>query len=384
MEFNNKIFLQIDWSDFRYAMDDIGKTIYTFPVHIRILIGVTILFILIVFVLLGIILSSRIYKTKRQNKRVELQNIFQPILKELLFNDEQDPSQLKSSFSKDDLHIPFHRFTLLEELIHLHENFTGETAERLEKIYAALDFEIDSREKLKSKRWYIIAKGMKELAIMNVRTSYTEISKFINSKNDILRMETRIALMKLSDKEPLAFLTKETEPLSDWDSANIYNMLTKMPEHIIPDFSHWLNSTNKDIVLFCIQMIGRFRQRESVGRLLLLLDNKDDRIKIAVIKALRELNSNEGEDILLKLFPLVNNVIQNEILKTLEVIGSEKSISFLEKIIQQPIEDYPTSIQAIRTMLTINKSGESYIARIFEQSGPQLRLMIQHARDRRL
>jgi hypothetical protein len=381
----SNILLQVNWTDLEYSVDDLGKTVYTFPVAIRVLIGVTILFVVIILLLLGVIMSSRIYKTKRNNQRMDIRKRYQPVLRELLFNEQQSKEMITSMFRKVDLETPVLREAILEELIHLHENFTGETAERLEYIYLALEFDEDSLIKLTSKRWYVIAKGMKELAIMNVKSSYGEISKFINSKNDILRMETRIALMKLSENDPLAFLNHETEHLSDWDSANIYNMLTKMPEQMIPDFSHWLNSQNKDVVVFCIQMIGRFRQRESVQTLLVLLTNsKDERVKIAVIRALRELSADEGEELLLSLYPLENIVIKNEILKTLEVIGSSKSIPFLEKIITQPVEDYPISIQAIRAMITINKSGNNLIDKIFDQSGPQLQLIIQHARDRRL
>ena len=339
---------------------------------------------IIILILLGVIMGSRIYKTKRLNKKTELLKKYQPVFRQLLFDEGLDEKKVLSMVDKIDLQIPFNRSTLLDEIIHLHENFTGETAERLEEIYKYLGFERDSIIKLKSKRWYIIAKGMKELAIMNVKSGYNVISGFLNSKNEILRMETRIALMKLSDTDPLAFLAKETEHLSDWDSANIYNMLTKMPEHMIPDFSYWLNSKNKDVVVFCIQMIGRFRQRESIKTLLVLLKSPDARLKLAVIRALRELSATDGEESLLEIYPLENLVLKTEILKTLEIIGSSKSVPVLEKIIRQPIEDYPVSIQAVRSLLSIHTNGEQLIESIFNQSGPQLQLMIRHARDRRL
>ncbi|MBK8585011.1 MAG: HEAT repeat domain-containing protein [Bacteroidetes bacterium] len=378
------ILLQLNFNDLQYSVDEVGRSIYSFPVHIRILIGVTILFMLIILILLAVIMGSRIFKTKRSNKKAELHKKYQPVFRNLIFEEALDRNKVLSMFDRIDLDTPFNRTTILDEIIHLHENFTGETAERLEEIYTFLEFEKDSMLKLKSKRWYIIAKGMKELAIMNVKSGYTEISTFLNSKNEILRMETRIALMKLSETDPLAFLSKETEHLSDWDSANIYNMLTKMPEKMIPDFSNWLNSPNKDVVVFCIQMIGRFRQRESIKTLLVLLKSPDLRIKLCVIKALRELSATDGEEPLLEIYPLENLTTKSEILKTLEVIGSAKSVPVLEKIIRQPIEDYPVSIQAVRSLLSIHANGEQIIETIFNQSGPQLQLMIRHARDRRL
>ncbi len=384
MALTKDILLQINFSDVQYSVDEAGRTLYSFPVQIRILIGVTILFMLVILVLLGIIMGSRIYKTKRSTKKAELLKKYQPVFRQLLFDDAPIIEKAKSMFDTTDLQIPFNRITILNELIHLHENFTGETAERLEEIYTALGFDKDSKLKLKSKRWYVIAKGMKELAIMNVKSGYNDISGFLNSKNEIIRMETRIALMKLSDNDPLGFLSRETENLTDWDSANIYNMLTKMPENMIPDFSHWLNSPNKDVVVFCIQMIGRFRQRESIKTLLLLLKSNDERVKYTVIKALRELSATESEEALLEIYPLENTRLKSEILKTLEIVGSDKSITVLERIIRQPVEDYPISIQAIRSLLSIHAKGEEIVENIFKQAGPQLQLIIRHARDRRL
>lgn len=384
MKFISSIFLQVHWSDLQYSVDEAGRSIYNFPVQIRVLIGLTILFLIVILTLLGVIMGSRIYKTKRVNKKIEIQKKYQSVFHQLVFEDALNDTMILSAFDKTDLDTSYNRLIILEEIIHLHENFTGETAERLEQIYSVLGFENDSLLKLNSKRWYIIAKGMKEMAIMNIKSGYPKISGFINSKNEILRMETRIALMKLSDTNPLAFLSKEKEHLSDWDSANIYNMLTKMPEQIRPDFSQWLNSTNKDVVVFCIQMIGRFHQSDSIKTLLVLLKSPDERIKLSVIRALRELSATEGEELLLEIYSLENLTIKGEILKTLEVIGSEKSLPVLEKIIRQPIEDYSVIIQAIRSILSIHTDGEKLIETIFNQSGPQLQLIIRHARDRRL
>jgi hypothetical protein len=378
------IFLQVNWSDVEYTVDDLSRSVYVFPVTIRVLIGVTLLFLLIVLVLLGIIMGSRIHKTRRANKMVELHKKYQPIFTALVFNDELTKAEVVSKFDPIDLKTPYNRMIVQENIIHLHENFTGETADRLVDIYHHLGFHEDSLKTLSSKRWYIIAKGMKELALMNVKSSYNDIARFLNSKNDIIRMEARISMMKLSDKEPLAFLAKETEPLSDWDFANIYTMLTRMPETMIPDFTSWLNSSNKDVVLFCVHMIGNYRQHEATNTLILLLKTPDERLKLAVIKALRSLSAAAAEQPLLDMYALESLEVKNEILKTLEVIGTIHSVNMIEKVVKLPIEDYPLSIQAIRSLISMGEKGKAVVEQLFQQADPQLQLVIRHARDKRL
>lgn len=378
--------LQIDWSELQYAVDDFNRTLYSFPVHIRILIGITVAFLLIVLFLLIVILSSRIYKTRRSVTSNYLRKKYQPVFTRLLFEDDSgiaagpkatviDPGDLKTKFNRE---------ILLNEIIHLHENFSGETAVRLEQLYTDHSFHLDSLEKMKNKRWYIVAKGMRELALMNVRTCYDDLSKFLNHKNEILRMEARIAMMKLSSSDPLAFLSRINEPLSDYDMANIHSMLSKMPEQSIPDFSAWFNSHNKSVVLFSIMMTGRFRQQDSTEILLRMLDTGDENVKAGVIRALKELNTAVAEDKLVTMYSLESTDIQKEILSTLEVIGKVKTAELMEKILKQPVTDYALSIQAVRTLLASAGDAGQRIIQLVTGSHPELGLIIQHAKDRRL
>lgn len=374
----------IDWSELKYSLEDFSRTVYNFPIHIRVLLAVTLIFLLIILILLGVILSSRIYKTGRLIKRHNILSKYQKIFSVLLFEDRVKNQNITNYFDAADLSEKFSREIIMEEIIHLHENFTGETTERLEEIFTSLNFHLDAIQKLKNKRWYTIAQGMRELALMNVKQALPAVSEFINNKNEILRMEARIAIMKLSEFDPLSFLSKETATLTSWDIANIYSMLTKMPEKLIPDFSKWLNSSNKDVVLFCIQMIGSFRQQESVNILLGLLKSENENIRLATINALRLINAVAAERPIIEIYEMENVSVRTEILKTLEVIGSSQSAHFLEKIINQPLEDYPLVIQAVRSLLALGTTGSVIVESQFQKSGTQMQLIINHAKDKRL
>jgi len=378
------LLLQIDLSELQYAIDDFSRTMYSFPVHIRILLGVTLGFLVIILILLGVVLGSRIFKTGRSIKREQIRNKYQKVFRILLFEERSEGVNITEFFEEKDLKNSFHREVIKEEIIHLHDNFTGETAERLEEIFMRLNFHFDSIAKLRNKRWYVVAKGMRELALMNIRQALPEISRFVNSDNELLRMEARVSVMKLSEKDPLSFLNNETTHLSDWDTANIHSMLTKMPEKMIPDFSQWLDSNNKDVVLFCVRMIGAFRQQGSVNRLLELLKSDDQTIRMATVKALRYLNAAVAEEPVMAIYAKEGLPVQVEILKTLETVGSQVSAPFLERILRQPLEDYPLMIQAVRALLSLGKPGEMIVERVYQETNEPMKLIINHAKDRRL
>ena len=303
-----------------------------------------------------------------------------------LFEASEDQPEIKpeSLFDPEDLKSKYNRSIILNEVIHLHQNFTGETASRLETLFISLSFHLDSISKLNSRNWYIAAKGMRELANMNVREASGKMIPFLNNKNGILRMEARISMMKLSTHEPFSFLTHETESLTDWDQANIFAMLNKMPETSIPDFSTWLNSKNKSVVLFCISMIGRHRQQQSTDIMIKMMDNPDSLVRLAVIRALRMLSATSAEEKLIKLYPSSDDETKNEILKTLETIGKEQSDVLMEQILRQPVADYSIAIQAVRSLLATRRNGKERLNELLASAAPELKLIIQHAIDPRL
>ena len=379
------IFLQIDIYEIPNTADEWGKLFYSFPIHIRLLMGVILIFCMVITVLFAIIIGSRIYKTNRNITARQLQRKYQSVFTQLLFEDD---SRLISDtfftlFDKRDLKNKHRRSVLLEELIHLHENFTGETATRLELIYRKLNFHKDSLKKLYNRRWHMVAKGLRELALMNIKEATEPILPFIRNKNPLLRMEARIALVKLNEDDPLFFLSKEKELLSAWDMANLHAMLAKLPETSIPFFSMWLNSENKSVVLFCISMIGAFRQNDAIPVLLRLLDQNDEPLKHATIKALREMNALQAEEKLIAMYPLETNEVQNEILKSLETIASERSIPLYDHILRQPVPDLQHALHSVKALLSLGERGKIMLEKL-DQKSERLQLIIRHASDVRL
>jgi len=380
------IFLQIDLYEIPSTADEWGKLLYSFPIHIRILMGVIVIFCLVITVLFAVIIGSRIFKTNRLGTGKYIQKKYQQVFTQLLFEDD---SRLISDtfftlFDKKDLKNKHKRSVLLEELIHLHENFTGETAVRLELIYRKLEFHKDSLEKLKNRRWYVIAKGLRELALMNISEATGRMLLFINSKNELLRMEARISMVKLSEKDPLFFLARETETLSAWDMANLHAMLSKLPEDSIPFFSNWLNSTNKSVVLFCISMIGAFRQNDAIPVLLRLLDQQDESIKQGAIRALREMNALQAEEKLIAMYPLETPDIQIEILKSLETIASERSLVLYDHILRQPVPELQHALHSVKALLALGEKGKNILHSLSELKNERLQLIFSHASDARL
>lgn len=377
--------LQIDWSDIQYGSEGVNRTIYSFPLHIKILWLITFSFILLTLILLLIVIASRIIKTKRTIRRSDLVKQFQPILSELLFNHaDSDRESVRKEFGEETLSDPFKRDILLEEILHLHDNFTGESADRLEKIFKLLDLHQDALERLKSKKWHVVARGMRELAFMNVKEAYGPISAYLTHKNEMLRYEARITLMKLNDEDHLAFLDKENAQLSEWDQSYIYTMLCKMPENTIPDFSRWLDSPNGSIVDLSITMTGAFHQQQSVPKLLSMLQSSDESRRVRIIRALKKCGATVSEDSLIARYSGETPDVQKEIINSFTTLGSSKSIQFLSGLLKQQQSDITQTVNILRSLLATGPEGEKAVNDFFLRSDERMRMAVLHAKDQRL
>ena len=131
-------------------------------------------------------------------------------------------------------------------------------------------------------------------------------------------------------------------------------------------------------------MTGSFRQQSSVSKLIQLLKSENESVRLAALKSIRSLNASQAEKNVIEIYPKENEEMKFEILKTLEAIGSLHSISFLEKILQPPLHEYQLLIQAARILLSLGNKGQEIIDNIFRNSGEEMQLIINHAKDKRL
>ncbi len=375
----NKL-LQINWTDIQYTSEEMDRAIYAFPLHLRVLIAITLFFLATVLILLFIILASRIRKTKRAERKVFLQKKYQDVFSKILYDDHPDfnvidPKDLKHSFDRD---------TLTQEIVHLHENFSGEIAARLEELFRASGLYRDSITRLNHRRWDKKAAGMREIALMNLREATDKVAPYITSKNEILRYEARVTIMKLSVSDPLSFLDKETEWLSDWDQANIFTMLRKMPDSAIPDFSRWLTSKNPSVVAFAISMIGTYHQHQAVPQLISMLDHTDERQRLLIIRALRQCEATVAEKKLIERYESETSTVQDEILHSFSTLGATSAIQFLDRLLEQPQEDIAQTILIIRSLLSAGPVGISAVDKRLQHGDDRLQMAIHHAKDQRL
>ena len=96
------------------------------------------------------------------------------------------------------------------------------------------------------------------------------------------------------------------------------------------------------------------------------------------------MNAMEAEEKLIAMYPLETFDVQNEILKSLEAIASEHSISLYDHILRQPVPDLQHALHSVKALQSLGVKGNQILQKLLETKNERLQLIISHASDVRL
>ncbi len=205
-------------------------------------------------ILLLVILLNRNRMEKEAKLRQYLLEQYQSLIIDYLFGNTSSDAFRK--IASDD----YRRQVLIDQMIDVSVNLKGDSEEKLMKLYMELNLDVDSLARARSRKWHKKIKGFRELAFMGIRDGNDEMYKSLNSRNEILRMEAQIALVRLSDENHFDFLSQLKRPFSLWEQITLHDLIIQH-EIPVPDFQKWLNSSNPTVVMFALRMIREFKQR---------------------------------------------------------------------------------------------------------------------------
>jgi len=291
-------------------------------------------------------------RERNQQKEKKLVLQFQELFSDFLFSSENE-ELLGISMNKFKPYTKnkFNKSILLKTLFKIHKDMTGDIAEKLKMLYIELGFVDDSIKKIKSSKWHIQIIGMRELSEMRIQNVADDIAILSLDKNEILRREAQLALVKINGFQALNFLNNLTYTLSEWQQLLLLETIQYFNEKNLPPLEKLLKSENDSIVLFVLKISRIFNLISLKDHLIQLLNHENETIKIDTIGVLGELQITDSLAILKRNYSKSSKVVQ---LKTLELFGKiadEQSIHFLAKQLQ--LYDYEINLQVLRTIKTI-------------------------------
>jgi HEAT repeat protein len=251
-------------------------------------------------------------------------------------------------------------------------------------LYLKLGLKNDSLEKAKSRKWHKNIKGMRELAFMNIREANDKIIENLNSRNDILRMEAQIALVRLSDDNPYHFLDLMERPLSLWEQITLHELVIQHNLGV-PEFSQWFGSRNLSIVMFSLQMASWFKQKDAEPGVIRLLKHPDENVRYNAIRVCGDLGLQNALPHLRDIYEGESFRNRLEILISFSKVPDEQYIDFLKSVLDME-EDVTLQINATKAIENTGEPGISRLIKLMKSKSEykNYQIIIRHVLDGRI
>ena len=293
--------------------------------------------------------------TRKERNTIVLKKDIAPLVSTLLFHKKKATRKQNEEFVNAKVHLqellknPEHRRRVSEILMDIQTDVSGDTRQRLIKIYQDFGLHHDAIRRLKSWRWEIVCRGINELTQMQVTDAYTYIRKFVNDKRSIVRKQAQLATVALKPEGINYFLDTAKYKISEWQQLKLLETLHDLPDYTPPHFRLWLTSNNKDVVLFAVRLIKSFKQDDALDSLMKLVKHRDDKIKVEAIDCMRAFDFRKAVPLFKAIFWNCRSEVKLALLTAMGEMGSTEEIPFLKEV-EKRAADFMIKSKAIGTI----------------------------------
>lgn len=314
-------------------MITLPKSFDDWPLILEINFMLTLLFIVLAFLLLVSVLAMRMYKNRKESRRIIIQNAFIDLVNNYMFDEDFDKKTGLQTYKTMYSVSSYDKKISLTQILMLNENLKGESSHVVKELFFGLGLCTFLLEDLKSKGWHKKTRALYSFNKLDVKVPERLVVPLVNARRQEVSHQAMLYLISNSKEDPFAFFNSLDKPLTLWRQVGLETAL-KSYEGEIPNFSLWLGHKLPSVIIFCIKMIVDHNQFENVVFLQQLVNHDNPQVRRQAIISLTKM---EVPDILPNLvinFPQEKLQIKLEILNAIAKLGSEQDLKTLLPYIQ--------------------------------------------------
>ena len=327
-------------------------------------------------ILLGIILLNRARMEKEENLKQYLAETYQSMIIDYLFSDTR-PDQFRRIASDT-----YRRQALIDQMIDVSVNLKGDAEEKLCGLYLYLGLDRDSIKRANDFRWHKKIKGFRELAFMNIKDANDAVYKALNSRNEILRMEAQIALVRLTDEDPFGFLFQLKRPFSLWEQITLHELIIQhdLP---VPEFKKWLRAGNPTVVMFALRMIKEFRQKNAEEEIRDTLDHPSAEVRRLAVQVAGDLEMRSTLETMKRMYKSQDYNTCIEIIRAMAKMPDVALMGFLRLVLDKE-DDVQLQIEATKAIENNGEEGVRTLVKLMKSEYKNYNIIVRHVLDRRI
>ena len=317
------------------------------------------IFVITIIVLILVITHYTKKGIRVEAETVEIERKVDEFLVKLIFGKKLSDELITIEIKNFKKTIPFDekyvKKIVLTKIFTIKEVFNLNENDILVSLFNQFDFLEYSKQLLAKKQWYNKALGVHYIEKINYKSELHLIEPLLTHKNETLRGLSFNATLSLKeDIFPLLMGYKET--ITYASKIKIADILRqKKTTFSLEQVNMLLRNENDSIKSIAMLYVLDKNISISEDIIIELLNSKTRYIRKDIITLIRNLKLSHLEDQLFKSYHL-EEFIRNKIsiFKTLAEMGSEKSIFFALKTIEDPNIDSDIEFEAVRTIFKIN------------------------------
>lgn len=340
------------------------------------LIVTIILSIATMFIMLFIILLNRAKMEREENLKQYLAETYQGMIIDYLFTGSS-PDKFRPIASDT-----YRRQALIDQMIDVSINLKGDAEEKLCSLYLYLGLDHDSIRRAHDFRWHKKIKGFRELAFMNIKAANEEIYKALNSRNEILRMEAQIALVRLSDGDPFEFLFNLKRPFSLWEQITLHELIVQH-DIPVPPFNKFLRAENPTIVMFALRMIREFKQRDAEDEVREIMEHTSPEVRRLSVEIAGDLEMRSTLDVMKRMYKSQDYHTCVEIIRAMAKMPDPSLMGFLKLVLDKE-DDVQLQIEATKAIENNGEEGVRTLVKLMKSEYKNYNIIVRHVLDRRI
>ena len=317
------------------------------------------IFVITIIVLILVITHYTKKGIRVEAETVEIERKVDEFLVKLIFGKKLSDELITIEIKNFKKTIPFDekyvKKIVLTKIFTIKEVFNLNENDILVSLFNQFDFLEYSKQLLAKKQWYNKALGVHYIEKIKYKSELHLIEPLLTHKNETLRGLSFNATLSLKeDIFPLLMGYKET--ITYASKIKIADILRqKKTTFSLEQVNMLLRNENDSIKSIAMLYVLDKNISISEDIIIELLNSKTRYIRKDIITLIRNLKLSHLEDQLFKSYHL-EEIIRNKIsiFKTLAEMGSEKSIFFALKTIEDPNIDSDIEFEAVRTIFKIN------------------------------
>jgi HEAT repeat protein len=276
----------------------------------------------------------------------------------------------------------YRRQALIDQMIDVSINLKGDAEEKLCSLYLYLGLDHDSIRRAHNFRWHKKIKGFRELAFMNIRAANEEIYKALNSRNEILRMEAQIALVRLSDSDPFEFLFHLKRPFSLWEQITLHELIIQH-DIPVPPFRKFLKAENHTIIMFALRMIREFKQRDAEDEVREVMEHSSPEVRRLSVEIAGDLEMRSTLDVMKRMYKSQDYHTCVEIIRAMAKMPDPSLMGFLKLVLDKE-DDVQLQIEATKAIENNGEEGVRTLVKLMKSEYKNYNIIVRHVLDRRI